>query len=120
MNSDGLDDISYNFLIGSDGVVYVGRGWYKQSEVDDPEAIVVAFIGNFFIEWPNKYQLEAFEKLMAMGLSLNLLAVDCTLAATCDRTTSNSPAEKILINDLEDFRRSLNQCANLVSSRADG
>lgn len=97
MDAEGLKDISYNFLIGSDGVVYVGRGWYKQ--VQDEGMIVVAFIGDFYNQAkPNKNQLEAFENLLEMGLSLNLLIEDVEVAGTCDETSEYS-GFKLLLSD---------------------
>lgn len=121
MDAEGLDDISYNFLIGSDGVVYVGRGWYKQGEGIDQGAITVAFIGDFYYKTePNSRQLEAFESLMEMGLNLNLLAEDFVIVGTCERTTPNSSeylGVKFLLSDLPDYRRALpSQCADFLSA----
>lgn len=103
MDAEGLKDISYNFLIGSDGVVYVGRGWYKQGQYASPRTIIVAFIGNFYYQAkPNKNQLAAFENLLEMGLNLNLLVEDIVVRGTCDKTTPNSSEFsdfKLLLSD---------------------
>lgn len=112
MDAEGLDDISYNFLIGSDGVVYVGRGWYKQGEGIDQGAIIVAFIGDFYNKTePNSHQLEAFESLMEMGLNLNLLAADFDIIGTCERTTPNS-SEYLGV----EFPLSDSQCVDFLSA----
>ncbi|XP_034943564.1 peptidoglycan-recognition protein SC2-like [Chelonus insularis] len=44
------DDIGYNFLIGGDGTVYEGRGWFKQGFAIDHFnhlCLSVAYLGNF-------------------------------------------------------------------------
>ncbi|XP_054264170.1 peptidoglycan-recognition protein 1-like isoform X3 [Macrosteles quadrilineatus] len=49
---EGKPDIIYNFLIGGNGKVYEGRGWYNQSDVHmypeyNGNRIDIAYIGNF-------------------------------------------------------------------------
>lgn len=115
MDAEGLEDISYNFLIGSDGVVYVGRGWYKQGEDASPGIIVVAFIGDFYYQAkPNKNQLEAFENLLEMGLNLNLLVEDVVVAGTCDKTTPNSSEYSGFKLLLSDRRVPYSQCTDYL------
>lgn len=53
MQSRRLDDITYNFLFGSDGNVYVGRGWDIQGEHTEgynDESICISFIGTYIHE----------------------------------------------------------------------
>ncbi|XP_054260256.1 peptidoglycan recognition protein 1-like [Macrosteles quadrilineatus] len=54
MNVRNLPDIAPNFLIGSEGIVYEGRGWTKEatrSNVDFPEfkgnCLDIAYIGDY-------------------------------------------------------------------------
>lgn len=51
------DDIGYNFVIGEDGAVYVGRGWDQvgtHSVNYNDKSIAIALIGNFEGEfWRN-------------------------------------------------------------------
>lgn len=66
-----LNDIQYNFLIGSDGYVYEGRGFDFQGEVvrEDiisefyPTALYIAFIGDFKDKRPNLEAVGAFKNL---------------------------------------------------------
>lgn len=115
MDAEGLMDISYNFLIGSDGVVYVGRGWYKEGQDEGQGTIVVAFIGDFYYQVkPNKKQLEAFENLFEMGLNLNLLVEDVVVVGTCDKTTPNYSEYSDFKLLLSDRRVQYSQCTDYL------
>lgn len=115
MDAEGLKDISYNFLIGSDGVVYVGRGWYKRAEDARQGMIVVAFIGDFYYQAkPNKNQLEAFENLLEMGLNLNLIVEDVVLRGTCDKTAPDSSEYSDFKLLLSDRRVPYGQCTDYL------
>ena len=60
----GFDDISYNYLIGADGVVYEGRGRNKKSAAAmgwNQNIVSLAFIGLFNNEAPSVDALFAAE-----------------------------------------------------------
>lgn len=63
INLDSVgDDISYNFLVGSDGKVYVGRGWDVEgghTRGYNKKSICISFIGNFTDDPPPPQQLLA-------------------------------------------------------------
>ncbi|XP_055297142.1 peptidoglycan recognition protein 3-like [Sitodiplosis mosellana] len=61
-----MDEISYNFLVGSDGYGYDGRGWDvmgNHTEGHNAKTICITFIGNFSEEPPPAHQLKAANKL---------------------------------------------------------
>lgn len=68
----GLLDIAYNFLVGSDGLIYEGRGWNKVSTIGaNPyfrTSLQIAFIGAFDMIRPPKASLEALEVLLEAGI----------------------------------------------------
>lgn len=75
MDERGWDDIAYNFLIGSDGAVYVGRGWDKQgahSKGYNQKSVCIAFIGTFSEIVPPKAQLVAGNYLIFNIFSVKL------------------------------------------------
>ena len=66
VESQGFDDIVYNFLIGCDGIVYEGRGWGVQGDHTNGynhNSIGVAFVGNFRRNLPSDRALSICQKL---------------------------------------------------------
>lgn len=60
-----LTDIAYNFLVTQSGVIYEGRGWEVQSEIDGADhTLSVALIGNFENTEPTESQLEEVKLLL--------------------------------------------------------
>lgn len=75
-------DIEYNFLVGGDGNVYVGRGWDNQGEHTpgfNNNSICIAFIGKFFDIAPPLCQLLAAKKLIEKGVKLLKISKDYRL-----------------------------------------
>lgn len=65
------DDIGYNFLIGGDGAVYVGRGWDYQgahTKGYNANSICIALIGAFDKSVPPKRQSCAVQKMIMEGI----------------------------------------------------
>lgn len=76
------DDISYNFLVGGDGSVYVGRGWdYKgqHSRIFNEGSICISFIGQFCRVTPPERSLLAAQQLIEEGVKLKKLTEDYKL-----------------------------------------
>ncbi|XP_075164267.1 peptidoglycan-recognition protein LC-like isoform X3 [Haematobia irritans] len=98
MDSIHWDDIGYNFLISSDGRVYVGRGW------DDVGAVVkgfnydsvgIAFIGTFVKDKPTEAQLNACRLLLEEGVRLKKLVPDYILNGARQLSPTESPGEAL-------------------------
>lgn len=68
--SFGYLDIGYNFLIGSDANIYVGRGWDTVSILGNL-SIGIQVIGNFAFDSFNSNMAEAIEVVIEEGLRLN-------------------------------------------------
>lgn len=76
------NDIGYNFLVGGDGAVYVGRGWNKIGEHTkgyNMKSICIAFVGTFDEILPPKRQLVAAQRLIEEGVQLKKLSTDYRL-----------------------------------------
>lgn len=76
MESRGWDDIGYNFLVGGDGAVYIGRGWNKQgahTKGYNAKSICIAFIGTFNKIVPPDRQLQAAQRLIKEGVKIKKL-----------------------------------------------
>ena len=61
------NDIAYNFLIGSDGNVYEGRGWKRvgsHTHGFNSKAIGISFVGNFSTKSPKSEAIEACKLLI--------------------------------------------------------
>lgn len=96
MDARGWDDIGYNFLVGGDGVIYVGRGWNQQGAHTlgyNTKSICIAFIGMFNITEPPQCQLIAAQKLIEEGVKLNKLAKDYVLYGHCQLRPFESPGQ---------------------------
>ncbi|XP_016934411.3 peptidoglycan-recognition protein LF [Drosophila suzukii] len=98
MKSLGWVDIGYNFLVGGDGQVYVGRGWHIQGQhVSGYGAISVsiAFIGTFVNVEPSTRQMEAAKRLMDEGVRLHRLHPDYHIYAHRQISPTESPGQKL-------------------------
>lgn len=76
MQTRKWDDIGYNFIIGRDGTVYVGRGWLyagAHSRDYNKRSICIAFIGNFNDETPSDESLLAAQRLINRGVDVRKL-----------------------------------------------
>ncbi|XP_026314139.1 peptidoglycan-recognition protein SC2-like [Hyposmocoma kahamanoa] len=72
MNTNGWADIGYNFAVGSDGLVYEGRGWTTQgahAPAVNSRSIGICLIGNWSTTSPPAVQLTATQNLINMGMS---------------------------------------------------
>ncbi|KAJ8924774.1 hypothetical protein NQ315_000927 [Exocentrus adspersus] len=71
-------DIGYNFLIGRDGGIYVGRGWDVRN-FHRKISIGISFIGNFNFDEVNEEMIEAAEALIGQGLELRKISENYAL-----------------------------------------
>ncbi|KAH8270086.1 hypothetical protein KR018_003804 [Drosophila ironensis] len=98
MKSLDWTDIGYNFLVGGDGQIYVGRGWHIQGQhVKGYGAISIsiAFIGTFVNVEPPERQIEAAKQLMEEGVRLHKLHPDYRIYAHRQVSPTESPGQKL-------------------------
>lgn len=102
MHDRNFTDIAYNFVVGGDGRVYEGRGWFNQGAHtvgSNMHSIGVGFIGDYRTKvipgnaWLTIDQEEAFKKLMEMGLHNNYLDANYLLVGQCDVSGTESPGD---------------------------
>lgn len=74
----GKSDITYNFLIGGEGGIYIGRGWDKQNSLR-VDSMAVAFIGDFNKDAPDSKAVKAGKALINEGVKLGMIADDYQL-----------------------------------------
>ncbi len=63
----GWDDIGYNFLVGGDGRVYVGRGFHRvgaHTRGYNDRSLAVSLMGNYVAATPGDAMLRATENLI--------------------------------------------------------
>ncbi|KAH8257089.1 hypothetical protein KR038_003194 [Drosophila bunnanda] len=71
------DDIVFNFLIGGDGNVYIGRGWDQvgaHMAGYSSRSLSLAFIGSFQTRKPSPKQLSVARLLLEKGVALGKIA----------------------------------------------
>uniref|UniRef100_A0A1B6EI02 Peptidoglycan recognition protein family domain-containing protein n=1 Tax=Cuerna arida TaxID=1464854 RepID=A0A1B6EI02_9HEMI len=94
VESQKWGDIGYNFLIGGEGVVYVGRGWDvmgAHTKGENNGTLGVAFIGTYINKLPNELQIAAFQKLVDVGIRIGKIADDYKLQAQCQLQVTAAP-----------------------------
>lgn len=87
------NDIGYNFLVGGDGAVYVGRGWDDEGAHTlghNKRSIGIAFIGDFTKKTPPKRQLDAAQNMIAEGLKIGKIRAYYELYGQCQLTATDS------------------------------
>ncbi|XP_043063665.1 peptidoglycan-recognition protein LC-like [Drosophila ficusphila] len=78
------DDIVFNFLIGGDGNVYVGRGWdYQGAHMAgyNAKSLSLGFIGSYKTNKPTDKQLSVTRLLLKIGVQLKKIEPNYELTA---------------------------------------
>ncbi|KAH3708555.1 hypothetical protein DPMN_068009 [Dreissena polymorpha] len=91
-------DIGYNFVIGQDGGVYIGRGWDRVGAHTlgwNNISISFAFTGNFNETLPTDDALNALEAVLIVGVKLGKLTPDFKLHGHRDARPTESPGQKL-------------------------
>ncbi|XP_031618295.1 peptidoglycan recognition protein-like [Contarinia nasturtii] len=101
--TDGLNDIAYNFLVGDDGGIYIGRGWEYQGEHTkgyDSDSICIAFIGTFDVLQPSHQQLHSAHGLIEVGVEKNHIISDYDLYGQSQLLSRNDNSPGTLLFDI--------------------
>ncbi|KAH3694403.1 uncharacterized protein LOC127862599 isoform X1 [Dreissena polymorpha] len=91
-------DIGYNFVIGQDGSVYMGRGWDRVGAHTlgwNNKSISFAFTGNFTEKQPTDDALKALDAALVLGVKLGKLTPDFKLHGHRDARPTESPGQKL-------------------------
>ncbi|XP_052249607.1 peptidoglycan recognition protein 1-like [Dreissena polymorpha] len=91
-------DIGYNFVIGQDGGLYIGRGWDRVGAHTagwNNVSISFAFTGNFNETLPTDEALNALEAALIVGVKLGKLTPDFKLHGHRDARPTKSPGQKL-------------------------
>lgn len=97
-NTNKFDDIGYNFLIGGDGSVFVGRGWNyigAHSKLFNQRSICIAFIGNFSEQCPTNESLVAAQRLIENGVRMGKLVQNYRLYGHRQVIPTLSPGNRL-------------------------
>ncbi|XP_015124473.1 peptidoglycan-recognition protein LC [Diachasma alloeum] len=92
------DDIGYNFLVGGDGLAYVGRGWDVEGAHTfnyNKKSIGISCIGTFNTVTPPKRQLVALARVIETGVKHGKIAKDYKLMGHRQLTETLSPGDML-------------------------
>ncbi|XP_017791642.1 PREDICTED: peptidoglycan-recognition protein LE-like [Habropoda laboriosa] len=98
IESKHWSDIAYSFLVGGDGLVYVGRGWDKMGAHSfgyNNISIGISFIGTFNTVEPPKIQLVAAQRLIEIGVEEGKIAPNYKLLGHKQVSRTLSPGDKL-------------------------
>ncbi|XP_063239605.1 uncharacterized protein LOC134540663 [Bacillus rossius redtenbacheri] len=90
----GYDDLTYNFVVGNDGSVYAGRGWWRASSHLKQRGNVtlgVSFFGDYSDQSLTELQVNSTALLLEQGVKCGYLAPDYQLVAHNQTHNTNSP-----------------------------
>lgn len=98
IESRNWSDIAYNFLVGGDGLAYVGRSWdYVGAHAFNfnNKSIGISFIGTFISIVPPKSQLQAAQKIIEIGVKAGKISPDYKLLGHRQVSTTVSPGDAL-------------------------
>ncbi|XP_043550902.1 N-acetylmuramoyl-L-alanine amidase-like isoform X1 [Chiloscyllium plagiosum] len=104
------DDIGYNFVAGSDGYIYEGRGWFWQgahTKGQNSRGYGVSFIGNYTTELPDQAAMELVkETFMRCAVANNRIVSDYAVQGHRQHRPTLCPGERLFneIKTWEAFR----------------
>lgn len=91
-------DIAYNFLVGGDGLAYVGRSWDyigAHSFNYNIKSIGISFIGTFNTVKPPKVQIHAAQKIIELGVKAGKIAPNYILLGHRQISKTLSPGDAL-------------------------
>ncbi|XP_066109400.1 N-acetylmuramoyl-L-alanine amidase [Saccopteryx bilineata] len=95
----GWDDIGYSFVVGSDGYVYEGRGWYwvgAHTRGHNSCGFGVAFVGNYTADLPAKAALRTVRDVLPRcAVRAGLLQPDYSLLGHRQLVHTTCPGEAL-------------------------
>ncbi|XP_029646038.1 peptidoglycan recognition protein 1-like [Octopus sinensis] len=97
MDTRGWFDIGYNFLVGEDGRVYVGRSWNREGAHTlhfNRVAIAVSVMGDFMQRLPNNLALDAVKNILDYGVCLGKITPNYRLYGHRDVRETSCPGDK--------------------------
>lgn len=109
----GFSDIPWNYLVGSDGSIYEGRGNRFFGEISrrndsastfNEIGMLIGFVGNFSGNRPGEKQMKAFETFVGVTMDWGILSRDVTLFSQ-DQLVMTKPAATGLIEALRKYAR---------------
>ncbi|XP_071564582.1 peptidoglycan-recognition protein LC-like [Temnothorax nylanderi] len=98
-------DIAYNFLVGGDGLAYVGRSWDyvgAHSFGFNSKSIGISFIGTFNSVVPPRTQIHAARKIIELGVEAGKIAPDYKLLGHRQVSKTLSPGDA-LYNEIKNW-----------------
>ncbi|RWS08071.1 peptidoglycan recognition protein-like protein [Dinothrombium tinctorium] len=98
MDSNGWNDIGYNFLIGGDGNIYEGRGWNVEGAHTrgfNRNGIAISFIGNYQEQDAPSDMIEAAKKLIKCGVNKGYIVKKYQLHGHRDANPTLCPGNKL-------------------------
>lgn len=87
-------DIGYNFVIGGDANIYVGRGWDTWNFFMD-SSISICFTGNFIYDYLTPAMANATKLLIELGVKLGKISKEYKLVAHNQTYASDSPGTHV-------------------------
>ncbi|XP_024889991.1 peptidoglycan-recognition protein SD-like [Temnothorax curvispinosus] len=105
IESGMLSDIAYNFLVGGDGLAYVGRSWDYVGAYSisfNSKSIGISFIGTFNSVVPPEPQLRAAQKIIELGVEAGKIAPDYKLLGHRQISKTLSPGNA-LYNEIKNW-----------------
>ncbi|GIY81438.1 peptidoglycan-recognition protein LB [Caerostris darwini] len=98
MDDRGWDDIGYNYLIGGDGRVYMGRGWQRVGAHTygfNRNGIAFSLMGDFSNKLPSEEMLNTTKKLIKCAENGNYVMSDYKLHGHRDAGCTACPGNTL-------------------------
>nr|CAD7613411.1 unnamed protein product [Timema genevievae] len=98
VGENNMPDIGYNFCVGDDGNIYVGRGWDVTNMLDGWvrfKSISICFLGNYVYEYLNTAQIESTQQFLKLGVEWGKLHPEYKLVAHNQTTPTLSPGNNV-------------------------
>ncbi|CAK1541637.1 unnamed protein product [Leptosia nina] len=105
--TNGWADIGYNFAVGSDGVVYEGRGWNRvgaHAAGFNTNSVGIVLIGDWVSVVPPKQQLKTAKELIEIGVHLGYISPYYKLIGHRQVRATECPGEA-LFNEIKTWDR---------------